>query len=142
MDKDADLTPLLGLVSASLTADLLIAYAVTLMLGFAAIDPPGAPVPDPWFTILELLILCLAPVLVLLVAVVAAHAPAEARVFGLAALAFMAMSAALTSVVHFSILIRPVARVSRGSTMSSASAGPRWSTRSTFSPGTSSSHVP
>jgi hypothetical protein len=104
VDKDADPTALLGLVSASLTAGLLVAYAVTLILGFAAIDTPGAPIPDPWFTALELLILCLAPVLVLLAAVIAARAPAGARVFGLAALAFMAMSAALTSVVHFSIL--------------------------------------
>jgi hypothetical protein len=58
--------PFLGLVSASLTAVLLLAYAVTLLLGFAAIDPPGTPIPDPFFTILELLILVLAPVLLLL----------------------------------------------------------------------------
>jgi hypothetical protein len=87
-----------------LTAVLLVAYAVTLGLGFAAIDPPGAPIPDPYFTLLELLILGLAPVLVVLAAAIAGRAGEARRVFGIATLAFMAMSAALTSVVHFAIL--------------------------------------
>lgn len=104
MATERDLTSPLGLVSASLTAVLLVAYAVTLLLGFGAIDPPGTPIPDPYFTLLELLILVLAPVLVLLAAAIAGRTPYARRAFGAAALVFMGVSAALTSVVHFAIL--------------------------------------
>ena len=104
MERNNGRTALIGLVASIVTFVLLLAYAVTLVLGFAALPTPDAPIPNPYFTLLELLILCLAPVLVILAASIWTRADSAARTMGAAALAFMAMSAALTSVVHFSIL--------------------------------------
>lgn len=94
----------IGLLSAAGSAAILAAYAVTLVAGFRAIPAPGEAIPDPYFTALEVLILCLAPLMVLLMAALHARAAPELRVYGICAVAFMSMSAALTSIVHFSIL--------------------------------------
>lgn len=104
MTQRADLTAPVGLWAAICCAILLVLYAVVLALGFAALPSPDAPIPDPYFTAMELLILLLAPALVVLAATIAARAPLARKVWGIAALAFMVMSAAITSVVHFSIL--------------------------------------
>jgi cytochrome bd-type quinol oxidase subunit 2 len=45
---------------------LLIAYMMTLLIGFLLIPSPEKPIADPMFTILEMLIIAMMPVMLLL----------------------------------------------------------------------------
>jgi hypothetical protein len=94
-----------GAWAAATVVALEVAYAVVVIAGFAAIPAAGAPIPDPWFTMMESLIFFLVPALVVLMAAVAVTAPPGAQVFGLAALAFMAMLGVVTAMVHALVLI-------------------------------------
>lgn len=80
------------------------AYVAVLAAGLATLDGPDAPIADPWFTAMEILILLLMPFMTGFMAAVHAVAPPARRVFSLTAVLFMAMVAMLTSVVHFAIL--------------------------------------
>jgi len=104
---DAEFSPIarrLGIVSAVTVAVLLLAYALTLAAGFASLESGDEPIGDPYFTLLELLIIVMMPAMVLLMAAVHAWAPARLKTLSLAALVFMAITAALTCAVHFAIL--------------------------------------
>ncbi len=94
----------LGIVSATIILPTALAYAVTLALGLAALTSPAQPIGDPYFTILELLILALAPAMVSLMVAVHGWAPARWRAFTLTAVCFMAMLAVVTCSVHFAIV--------------------------------------
>lgn len=89
---------------AGAAAGLGLAYAGVLAIGLASLTEPGQPIGDPWFTMLELLILLLAPLLPMLWAAIHLQAPSEARVLTLAGLMFASLTAALTSGVHILIL--------------------------------------
>jgi hypothetical protein len=62
----------LGIFSAAATVILLVAYAVTLVVGLASLESPQQPIGDPMFTILEVLIILMMPAMVALM--VAVHA--------------------------------------------------------------------
>ncbi|MFA5962672.1 MAG: hypothetical protein WC804_01525 [Sphingomonas sp.] len=94
----------LGLVSAALILPTALAYAVTLALGLASLTSPAQPIGDPYFTILELLILVLAPAMMSLMVAVHGWAPVRWRTFTLTAVCFMAMLAVVTCSVHFVIV--------------------------------------
>jgi hypothetical protein len=94
----------LGIASAIGTTLLTAAYGATLVGGLLSLRSPQQPIGDPWFSVLEVLILLLMPVIVALMVAVHAWAPAEAKVFSLVALVFAALLAGLTSSVHFVIL--------------------------------------
>jgi hypothetical protein len=79
-------------------------YLIALAIGFATIPSRAHAIPDPIFTVLELLILIMAPAMVSLMAAVHAWAPPPAKVLGLVSLVFMTATAVLTSCVHFAIL--------------------------------------
>jgi len=79
-------------------------YLIVLILGFLSLTSPDDPIGDPYFTILEALILVVAPLMVVSMVVVHTCAPAESRVFSLTALVFMALMAGITSTVHAVIL--------------------------------------
>ena len=83
---------------------LLIAYAVTLVLGLLSLKSPSDPISDPYFTILELLIVVTAPLMVIVMIAVHAYAPPDTKMYSLAALAFMIIMAGITCSVHFVIL--------------------------------------
>ncbi|MBL8546905.1 MAG: hypothetical protein JNL81_10600 [Hyphomonadaceae bacterium] len=83
---------------------LMAAYATVTAAGFAALRAPGEPIPDPYFTVMEALILALAPVLILVMVVVHAWAAPARKRFAFAAIVFMAITAALTSIVHVAVL--------------------------------------
>lgn len=83
---------------------LLMMYAVATLLGFLSLKSPEDPIGDPFFTIMELLIVVIAPVMVISMVAVHAYAPAEAKVYSLTALIFMILLAGITSSVHFVIL--------------------------------------
>jgi hypothetical protein len=93
-----------GRLSAGLIVALQLLYAIVLAAGLAALPSADDPIPDPYFTAMELLILLIAPLLVILMAALHAAAPAERKLFSLCALVFMAMCAAVTSLVHFLVL--------------------------------------
>ena len=94
----------LGLVSAAGTVLISALYAAVLIAGLESLPSPQQPIGNPWFSLMEILILLLMPFLVALMGAVHAWAPAESRVLTLLALAFMTLLAGLTSSVHFVIL--------------------------------------
>jgi hypothetical protein len=94
----------LGIASAAIVLLAGLAYAVTLALGLASLTSPAQPIGDPYFTILELLILTLAPAMVALMVAVHGWSPAPSRVFSLTAICFMVMLALVTCSVHFVIV--------------------------------------
>jgi len=94
----------LGILSASATVVLGVAYAVTLAVGFASLASPQQPIGDPMFSILEVLIILMMPAMVALMVVVHAWAPTHARVLSLTAVVFMSLLAGLTCSLHFVIL--------------------------------------
>lgn len=83
---------------------LSIAYAVVLAAGIGSLASADEPIGDPYFSILELLILLMCPLLVGLFAVIHVRAPKTRRTFSLVALVFASLTAGLTACVHFSIL--------------------------------------
>lgn len=95
----------LGLASAVGCVLLTVVYAVTLVAGLRSLELPQQPIGDPYFTILELIIIVLAPLIVTLMGAVHAWAPTEARVSSLLALVFAALLAGVTCSVHGVILL-------------------------------------
>jgi hypothetical protein len=63
-----------------------VAYAVTMVAGFAAMGNLSKPLEDPYLAIMEVLILVMAPVLVLLAAVIHACAPDGTKTYSMTAL--------------------------------------------------------
>jgi hypothetical protein len=81
-----------------------VVYAVTLALGLLALQSPQDPIGDPYFSIMELLIVLIAPLLVISMVAVHAYASPSDKGYSLTALAFMILLAGITSCVHFVIL--------------------------------------
>ncbi|HII02156.1 TPA: hypothetical protein HA351_11095 [Methanosarcinaceae archaeon] len=94
----------LGRAAALAVFFLLIAYLLTLVLGFLSLKSPEDPIGDPFFTILELLIVVMAPLMVIVMVAVHAYASPETRMYSHTALAFMVLMASITCSVHFVIL--------------------------------------
>jgi hypothetical protein len=94
----------LAVFSGSAVAWLCGVYVIVLSIGLWTLPSPAHPIQDPWFTLMELLILAIAPAMVAWAVALHAGAAAERKALALAAVAFMSMSAAVTCVVHFSIL--------------------------------------
>jgi hypothetical protein len=94
----------LGIAAATAILAIGLAYGLTLALGFASLPSPDQPIANPWFTILEALILLLAPAMVALIVAVHSWAPPPLRPFSLTALCLMVMLASETCSVHFVIL--------------------------------------
>jgi len=91
----------LGLVSAVGTVLVSAGYGVVLVAGLWSLRSPEQPIGNPWFSLMEVLILLLMPLLVGLMVAVHAWALAENKVFALLALVFMTLLAGLTGSVHF-----------------------------------------
>lgn len=94
----------LGVVCAVATVVFSLIYAIILIVGLLSLPSPEAPIGDPYFPIMEFLILLLAPVMVAVMVAVHAWAPPEAKVFVLLAVLFMVLMAGTTSGVHLVIL--------------------------------------
>lgn len=91
----------IGVWSARFIVVISIAYVVIVVAGFVSIGNLRDPLPDPYLAIAELLILAMAPVMVMLMAVIHTCAPVRARLFSLTALGWMLLAAGLTMMVHF-----------------------------------------
>jgi hypothetical protein len=94
----------LGIVSGAGSVLLIALYAVTLIAGFLSLQTPQEPIRDPLFSILEILILLLMPLLVGLMVAVHAWAPEGVKVLSLMSLVFMTLLAGLTCSLHFVII--------------------------------------
>lgn len=94
----------LGMISAIGFVLLCAAYAVTLGAGLLSLPSPQQPIGDPLFSILEILIILMAPLIVAMIATVHVWAPTESKVFSTVSLVFASLLAGLTCSVHFVIL--------------------------------------
>ncbi len=93
-----------GILSAAATVILLVAYAVTLVVGLLSLESPQEPIGDPMFTLLKILIIVMMPAMVALMVTVRAWAPMHAKTLTLTSVVFMGLLAGVTSVVHFCVL--------------------------------------
>ena len=99
----ARLLRLMGMISGYGVAGLGLFYALVMAIGLIALPVSGAPIGQPWFGMMEVLILLLVPFLLGLAAAV--RGTGLGPRFTRLALPFMAAALALTSVVHLSILM-------------------------------------
>jgi hypothetical protein len=105
MRSDADQNARrLGITSGSALAVLGFSYVCVLMAGLFTLPSSDAEIQQPWLALLEVLIIAIAPAMVLLSVSLYAHSSEGRKPFALASVLFMSMSAATTSVVHFTIL--------------------------------------
>jgi hypothetical protein len=79
----------LGLCSSIATAILIVAYAITLVIGFMSLQSPDEPIGDPMFTILGMLILTLMPAMVGLMVTVHAWASERLKALSLVAVTIL-----------------------------------------------------
>jgi hypothetical protein len=94
----------IGRVAAWAVFCLDMVYAVTTILGFLSLKSPDDAICDPFFSVMELLIIFIAPLMVASMVAVHAYAPPDAKVYSLTALIFTILMAGITSSVHFVIL--------------------------------------
>jgi len=94
----------IGKVSAWAVFCLVVLYVPTTVLGFLSLKSPQDPIGDPYFSIMELLILLIAPLMVMSMVAVHAYASEEAKAYSFTALVFMIIMACITSSLHFVVL--------------------------------------
>lgn len=116
----------IGMLSAGVVAALSLAYAAVLGLGLLSLSAPEQPIGDPWFAVMELLILAMMPALVLLTVAIHAFSAEGAKVTSLAAVVFMAITTGLTAGVHFPILVLGRTAEFQGATWASLVLSFRW----------------
>lgn len=90
----------IGMWSARVLAVIGVSYAVTMVVGFAAMGNLSKPLEDPYLAIMEVLILVMAPILVLLTVVIRACAPKGTETYAITALGWMLLLAGFTMAVH------------------------------------------
>ena len=95
----------LGLISGVAVAVLCALYVVVLSVGLLALPSPQHQIQEPWFTLMELLILATAPAMVALAVAVHASSSPERRPLALLGVVFLGFCAVLTCLVHFSVLV-------------------------------------
>jgi hypothetical protein len=81
-----------------------ITYMITLVLGLLSLKSSQDPIGDPFFSILELLIVLMAPLMIISMVAVHAYASPDVKAYSLTALIFTILLAGITSSVHFVIL--------------------------------------
>jgi DMSO reductase anchor subunit len=79
-------------------------YAVTTVLGFFSLKSPQEPIGNPYFTIMEILTILIVPLMAISMVAVHYHASPVDKIYSLAALLFMFITAGITSSVHFIII--------------------------------------
>jgi len=94
----------MGVISGSAVAVLSAAYAAVLGMGLLTLPSPDQQIQQPWFSLLELLILPIAPAMVVLAVALHAWSPPERRPLVLVGVIFFSMCAMVTCALHFSIL--------------------------------------
>ena len=100
-----------GRITATAVWILLIVYALTTVIGLLSLESQLDPIGDPWFTMMELLIIILAPLILVCMIALDLTVAKPLRIFSRSALLFMGLMTVVTCGVHFSILSvsRPIA---------------------------------
>jgi hypothetical protein len=94
----------LGRIAAWTVFAIGMVYLVITVLGLLSLKSSTEPIGDPYFSIMEVLLVLLSPVMVLCMVAIHGYASPERKAFSLAALVFMVITATITSGVHFVIL--------------------------------------
>ena len=79
-------------------------YVIITTLGLVSLKSPQEPIPDPYFILMELLIVVTAPLYVVVMVAVYTSAERSVKVYSLMALALMIVCTAITTSVHFVVL--------------------------------------
>ena len=98
------MTRRIGVVASIAVVVMSAAYGITLAGGLRSLASPQDAIGDPWFSILELQILLLAPLMVFVMAAIHDWVGPEGKTTSLVALVFTSLLAGLTCSVHFVIL--------------------------------------
>jgi hypothetical protein len=80
------------------------AYAAVLAIGLLTLPSPDQAIQNPWFTVMELLILAIAPAMVGVTVGLHDRTIAERKSLSMLSVVFMCMCAVVTSSVHFLVL--------------------------------------
>jgi hypothetical protein len=81
-----------------------IVYAVVTGLGFFSLKSPQDPIGNPYFTIMEILIILISPLMAISMVAVHCYTSPVDKIYSLTALFFMFIMVGITSCVHFIIL--------------------------------------
>ncbi len=104
----------LGLVASVACVALILAYAATLAVGLSKLPSQQRPIDDPYFSVLEILIIALLLPMLALMSAVHAWAPPDAKANSRLAIVFTGLLAGVTGCVHFVILTVGHAAVDTG----------------------------
>jgi hypothetical protein len=94
----------LGAISGAAVAMLSTAYVTVLAIGLFTLASPDQPIQQPWFALMEVLILATAPAMVMLAAALHSWSPPQRRPLVLVGVVFFSMCALVTCTLHFAIL--------------------------------------
>ena len=94
----------IGKITCWLTSILGIIYLSITIFGFISLNSPNEPIGDPYFSLMELLTLIIAPLMVIDMIAIHHHASAKYKLYSLFALCSMSIMAVITSSVHFVVL--------------------------------------
>ena len=94
-----------GVIAAVGTVLFSAAYLVPLVFGLLSLKSPQDPIGDPWFSMMEILIILVMPLMVALMVAVHAWASPESQALSLLAIVFMGLTAGVTCSLHFVILV-------------------------------------
>lgn len=81
-----------------------VVYAVITTLGFLSLQSPQDPIGEPFVTLMELLIVLMAPFYIISMVAIHAYALPAQKLYSLLALIFMILLTGLTSCIHFVVL--------------------------------------
>ncbi len=95
----------LGLISGAAVALLCAVYVAVLSVGLLTLPSPDRQIQEPWFTLMEVLILAIAPAMVALAVALHAASTPEHRSLALLGVVFLSLCAVVTCLVHFSVLL-------------------------------------
>jgi len=95
----------IGRVTCYLTFLFGILYLITTICGFLSLDSSDDPIGDPYFTMMEILTLLIAPLMAIDMVAVHIYASKKEKLISLASAFFMFVMAAISSCVHFMVLI-------------------------------------
>lgn len=99
-----------GRVASYIVSILLVAYVITTLLGFASLESSDDPIEDPYFTLMEVFILLMMPLMMLVMIVFHQRTPPAKQSYSLGSLGFLAITVGITSSVHFVVwtVSRPI----------------------------------
>ena len=94
----------IGKITCWITFLLGLVYLITTFFGFLTLKSPNEPIADPYYTIMELLTIVIAPLMAVNMIAVHYHASSKYKLNSLFALFSMFIMAGITSSVHFVVL--------------------------------------